>query len=117
MARCYQLICDNQNAIHIIRVLGNSTLFLTFTANPHWPEILRNLEHSQTPDARLDLIVIVFKLKLDSYLHDLKKRHIFGRCIGNTYSIEYQKRGLPRAHILLFLPEDFVPRNPDQVDI
>ncbi|POS82138.1 hypothetical protein EPUL_005344, partial [Erysiphe pulchra] len=52
MARCYQ------NAMAITRVLGNPTVFLTFTANPHWPEIRRNLEHSQTPDARPDLIAI-----------------------------------------------------------
>ncbi|POS82139.1 hypothetical protein EPUL_005526, partial [Erysiphe pulchra] len=58
----------------------------------------------------------VFKLKFDAVLNDAKNRHIFGRCIGYTYSFEYQKRGLPHVHILLHLHEDDVPRTLEQVD-
>ena len=94
----------------ITRVLGKPSLFITFTANPRWPEIERNLEHGQAPDTRPDLIAIVFKQKLDELLHDLKERHIFGKCIGCVYTIEYQKRGLPHAHILIFLHQDDIPR-------
>ncbi|POS81964.1 hypothetical protein EPUL_006377, partial [Erysiphe pulchra] len=79
-------------------------------------EIQRYLEHGQTPDTRPDLIAIVFKLKLDAFLHDAKERHIFGLCIGSSYTIEYQKSGLPHAHVLLFMHEDFIPRCGEQVD-
>ncbi|POS84024.1 hypothetical protein EPUL_003772 [Erysiphe pulchra] len=101
MARCYQ---------------GKPSLFITFTANPSWPEILQNLEHSQTPDTRPDLLAIVFKLKLDPFLRDIKELDIFGNCIGSMYTIEYQKRGLPHAHILLYLNQDDVPRCAEMVD-
>lgn len=100
----------------ITRAIGNPTLFLTFTANPSWPEITENLKHNQTPDSRPDLIAIIFKLKLDQYLYDLKERNVCGVTIGSQYSIEYQKRGLPHAHLLLFLHPDCVPRCPEQVD-
>ncbi|POS82240.1 hypothetical protein EPUL_005446, partial [Erysiphe pulchra] len=110
MTKCYQ------NAMAITRVLGKPTLFTTMTANPNWLEIKRHLEHNQGPDTRPDLIAIVFKLKFDAVLNDAKNRHIFGRCIGYTYSIEYQKRGLPHVHILLYLHEDDVPKTPEQVD-
>ena len=100
----------------ITRVLGKPSLFITFTANPNWPEIKRNLEHGQSSDARPDLIAIVFKQKLEALLYDLKERQIFGKCIGCVYTIEYQKRGLPHAHILIFLHRNDVPRCAEDVD-
>ncbi|POS84291.1 hypothetical protein EPUL_004345 [Erysiphe pulchra] len=100
----------------IVRYLGKPAKFLTFTANPSWSEIARYLEHGQSPDLRPDLIAIVFRLKLNAFLHDIKKRQIFGRFIGCIHVIEYQKRGLPHAHILLFLHEDDVPWSSEQID-
>ena len=105
-----------QNAMAITRVLGKPSLFITFTANPHWPEIQRHLLHGQRPDSRPDLIAKVFKLKLDALLIDLKEKHIFGKCIGCVYTIEYQKRGMPHAHILLFLHQNDIPRCAEHVD-
>ncbi|XP_074299273.1 uncharacterized protein LOC141630336 [Silene latifolia] len=40
---------------------------------------------------------------LDELIRDLKDRHIFGRARGVVYTIEFQKCGLPHAHIVLFL--------------
>lgn len=100
----------------ITRALGKPSLFVTFTANPNWPEIKRHLEYNQSANSRPDLIAIVFKLKLDALLNDIKKRHVFGKCIGCVYIIEYQKRGLPHAHILIFLHLDDVPQCAEQVD-
>ncbi|POS81615.1 hypothetical protein EPUL_006185, partial [Erysiphe pulchra] len=110
IARCYQ------SAMAIARALGNPSNFTTITANPSWSEILAELEHNQTPDSRLDLIAKVFKLKLDQMLHDLKERYVCGVSTGSVYTIEYQKRGLPHAHILIFLHRDVVPRCAEQVD-
>lgn len=45
----------------------------------------------------------VFKLKLDSLIDDLTKNGVLGQCIAFVYTIEFQKRGLPHAHILLTL--------------
>ncbi len=36
-------------------------------------------------------------------MNDLYKKAIFGRVIGRIHVIEFQKRGLPHAHILLIL--------------
>lgn len=100
----------------ITRAIGKPGFFITFTANPYWPEISRCLEHGQSPDARPDVVAIVFKLKLDALLHDLKDRNIFGKCVGDVYTIEYQKRGLPHAHILLYLHIDDIPNFAELVD-
>ena len=49
-------------------------------------------------------------------LTDLTKNAVLGRVLAYIYVIEFQKRGLPHAHILLILaPEDKL-RSPDDYD-
>ena len=40
-------------------------------------------------------------------LDEIKKKHIFGPCLGVVWTIEYQKRGLPHMHLLVFLKTDY----------
>ena len=40
---------------------------------------------------------------MEDFLKINEKPGIFGRVIGKIHVIEYQKRGLPHAHILLIL--------------
>ena len=87
----------------IVRQYGRPSLFITFTANPEWDEITRELLPGQQPTDRPDLVARVFHMKLKHLLHDLKKKHIFGHYRGSVWTIEYQKRGLPHMHLLLFL--------------
>ena len=47
----------------------------------------------------------MFKQKKDQLLKDLAKGGIFGKVIADMYVIEFQKRGLPHAHILIILAE------------
>ncbi|POS83272.1 hypothetical protein EPUL_004396 [Erysiphe pulchra] len=79
-------------------------------------EILSQLQHSQSPNSRPDLIAITFKLKLDGLLNDVKEKNVFGKCIGDSLSIEYQKRGLPHAHLISHLHRDDIPRTVEQID-
>ncbi|XP_074310503.1 uncharacterized protein LOC141646530 [Silene latifolia] len=90
-------------------------LFITFTCNPKWPEIVRFVsKRGLRPEDRPDIVCRVFKMKLDELIRDLKDRHIFGRARGVVYTIEFQKRGLPHAHIVLFLHrEDKFPTAAD----
>ncbi|GJY26770.1 DNA helicase PIF1, ATP-dependent [Tanacetum coccineum] len=83
-------------------------LFITFTCNPNWPDIARFVaKKGLKSDDRPDVITRVFKQKLDSLMKDFKEKRWFGRLRGAVYTVEFQKRGLPHAHILLFLePED-----------
>ncbi|GJS91564.1 ATP-dependent DNA helicase PIF1-like protein [Tanacetum coccineum] len=83
-------------------------LFITFTCNPNWPKIARFVaEKGLKSEDRPDVITRVFKQKLGSLMKDFKEKRWFGRLRGAVYTVEFQKRGLPHAHILLFLePED-----------
>ncbi|XP_072077883.1 uncharacterized protein [Arachis hypogaea] len=52
------------------------------------------------------MVCRAFKVKLDRLIKDIRKNKIFGRVITVVYTIEFQKRGLPHAHIVLFFHHD-----------
>ena len=52
------------DAMAIVRRYGKPDLFITFTCNPKWPEILDSLLSNQTPVDRPDLTTRVFHQKL-----------------------------------------------------
>jgi hypothetical protein len=58
----------------------------------------------------------VFKIKLKELINDIHKKHILGRTIVGIYVVEFQKRGLPHAHILIFFAEDYKPHTVEDVD-
>ncbi|XP_058742975.1 uncharacterized protein LOC131615798 [Vicia villosa] len=110
--------------------LGFPDLFVTFTCNPNWPEIKRALSGTGLqPHDRPDIISKVFKIKFDTLMDDITKHHVVGKVIAlpkyyieltfnliDMYTIEFQKRGLPHAHILIFLhPKSKYP-TPSDID-
>src|SRR6185369_11605006 len=99
----YQLY---QDAMAIVSHFGKPDLFVTFTCNPKWQEITRELLPHQTAADRPDLTARVFHMKLQELLKDLCERHCLGKVVTYVYTIEFQKRGLPHAHILLILSQE-----------
>ncbi|KAL7145491.1 hypothetical protein ABFS83_07G088000 [Erythranthe nasuta] len=105
------------DALQICNWIGFPTLFITITCNPQWPEIQRVLKHTNLrPEDRPDILCRVFKMNLDSMMTEIKKGRIFGRIRAYVCTIEFQKRGLPHAHILLWLHNDDKPKNPEEID-
>jgi hypothetical protein len=94
-----------QDSMAVIRAHGKPDLFITMTCNPNWPEIKNELIESQNAH-KLTIIARVFKIKLKCLLDDLFNKKIFGKTKAHMYVIEFQKRGLPHAHILLILNDD-----------
>jgi hypothetical protein len=91
-----------QDAMAIVRTHGKPDLFITMTMNPNHPDVISALLPAQASSDRPDLITRVFKGLLDMLMTDIKEG-IFGQMTGLVYSVEYQARGLPHAHILVFL--------------
>lgn len=104
------------DAMAIVQYKGPPTLFITFTANPNWEEITRELFPGQTVQDRPDLVARVFELKKKELLHELKQKAIFGKASARFWTIEYQKRGLPHCHLLLFLDDHDQFLQPDNID-
>ena len=105
-----------QDAMSIIRAYGKPDLFITFTCNPKWPEIISSLLNNQTPSDRPDLCARVFNIKLQALQYDLFHGYVLGKVASHIHVIEFQKRGLPHAHLLIILNEEDKPRNPDDYD-
>ncbi len=93
-----------QNAMAIVRSKGIPDVFLTFTCNPNWEEIIAEFEPNQTTSDRLDLVARVFQMKVKALLKGVAKIGWFAKVIGNIWTREYQKQGLPHIHLLLIFP-------------
>jgi hypothetical protein len=91
------------DAMALIQKYGKPDIFLTMTSNPKWDEITCELEPGQTPQDRPDLVVRVFRAKLEDLKKQLFEKHILGKVIDHVYVVEFQKRGLPHAHFLLIM--------------
>ncbi|XP_045482768.1 uncharacterized protein LOC123686581 [Harmonia axyridis] len=90
----------------VVARFGKPDLFITFTCNPNWPEIKNNLFKHQKWENRPDLICRVFQMKLLEFINDIVRDQLYGVVINNQYVIEFQKRGLPHAHIVVTFHED-----------
>lgn len=62
-----------------MRKFGRPHYIVTFTCNPRWTEIMRELREGQQPCDRPDLVVWVFHMKLHQLIYDLTKKEFFGR--------------------------------------
>lgn len=78
-----------QDAMAIVRRFGKPDLFITFTCNPKWPDIERNLLSGQTSTDRPDLVARVFHLKLKELLKDITVKNVFGKVIAFVYTIGF----------------------------
>ncbi|XP_055542911.1 uncharacterized protein LOC129728491 [Wyeomyia smithii] len=96
-----------------VRKYGRPDLFITITCNPKWPEILRYLIPGQTSSDRHDITARVFRQKQKSLMDFIGKQSVFGEVRCWMYSIEWQKRGLPHSHTLIWLVDKV---HPDQID-
>ncbi|XP_074358164.1 uncharacterized protein LOC141697601 [Apium graveolens] len=65
---------------------------------------------------RVDIVCRVFETKLQQLMYYIKKEQPFGEIMACLYTIEFQKRGLPHAHILLFFHPSRKNPSPEYID-
>ncbi|KAK2704433.1 hypothetical protein QYM36_016732 [Artemia franciscana] len=109
------VINDAQDAIAYVRLYGRPDLFITFTCNQSWDEILQLLLQGQSAVHRHDITARVFRQKLKSLINYIVKLEVFGSVRCWMYSVEWQKRGLPHAHILIWLHKKITSNEIDDV--
>ncbi len=110
------MIQNCQDALAINRYYHGADLFITVTADPNWPEIKAALEPGQSSSDRPDLVVRVFHAKVKQILKDITVDGIMGKTVARVYTVEFQKRGLPHIHLIVFLHPDHKLRTPEDVD-
>ena len=104
-----------QDGMKYVQTYGRPDFFITFTCNPNWKEIKDNLAPGQTPQDRHDIVARVFHLKVNKLMDLIDKSGIYGPRQAWMYSIEWQKRGLPHAHILLWTKKKVHANDIDKV--
>lgn len=102
------------DAMSIVQHFGKPSLFITMTCNPQWAEIVNNV--NEFGNFRPDIIVRVFKIKLKELFDVIVRKKIFGVVVAIIYTIEFQKRGLPHAHILITLHDNDKINGVDDID-
>lgn len=105
-----------QDSLALARYYRRIDLFITVTCNPTWPEITRELFPGQTAADRPDLCARVFNMKKKAIIEELYQKGIFGKTVAYVFTIEFQKRGLPHMHILIFLSDDDKILTPNEID-
>jgi hypothetical protein len=105
-----------QDGMAIIRHFHKPDLFITMTFNPKCAEITEALLEGQKAQDRPDIVARVFKLKRKAIIHDLCKNNICGNCVAHLYVVEFQKRGLPHAHILIIFDQDSRLRTTEDIN-
>jgi hypothetical protein len=86
------------------------------SANPNWQEIQDTLLPGQTAADHPDLVSHVIALKKAHLLKLITKDGILGRTIAQVHTIEFQKRGLPHMHLLIWFKDEDRPRTPEDGD-
>ena len=62
------------------------------------------------------MLARVFELKFEELKDDIVVKGILGRVIAYVHVFEFQKKGLPHAHMLIILDEDDKLHNPEDYD-
>ncbi|CAJ2652908.1 unnamed protein product [Trifolium pratense] len=97
------MVQNYQDAMAICRTFGNPDIFLTFTANPNWPEVKYMLHEipGQPVEDRPDIKTRVFKMKLDQLMKHIVEGQYFGKSRAIKYLFKYIHKGPDRATVLI----------------
>ncbi|KAL6581726.1 hypothetical protein OROMI_005740 [Orobanche minor] len=110
-----QILVDGYTMVESERIsyIKNNQIFMptSFTGGARFLD-----SRGLNPEDRPDIVCRLFKIKLDQIIKDMTENRIFGSTRAVIYTVEFQKRGLPHAHILLFLKRDRKTPIADDVD-
>lgn len=77
-----------QDAMTLSRDIGRPDLFVTFTANPQWPEIqefLQQLPSGFTASGIPHVVVRAFYCRFEEFVKEIAAGNVFGKIMGYTF--------------------------------
>lgn len=87
------------DSLAICRARGKPSFFITITTNPNWSQIKTQLGPGQSTSDIPTIVCRVFKSRLENAITKMKLK--FRSVVYMIWVIEFQKGGLPHAHIVL----------------
>ncbi|XP_076931995.1 uncharacterized protein LOC143597361 [Bidens hawaiensis] len=107
----HELRCDTYQSLRGMQAVGNTNVS---TAGQRMVRLFKDTKLNS--EDRPDILCRLFKVKFDAMIKLVKDKSLFGRVQAVVYTIEFQKRGLPHAHICIFLHPGSKIHNPKDVD-
>lgn len=108
------------DSVRIAMEYDPPTLFITYTVNPRWPEIVQGLsERNLKPDEYMDapdIVVRVFLARLNVFLSDIIHKSVFGRVKAYIGVTEFTSTMLPHYHLAVMLHPVDRPESACEVD-
>ncbi|GJZ69837.1 DNA helicase [Tanacetum coccineum] len=91
---------------------------LQFTCNIKGPEVTEYMDEflHLTMD-RADIMDRVFEMKIHQFVKYLQDAQPFGKIVAVLYTVEFQKRGLPHCHALIWIHEGARVRRDEDIDL
>ena len=91
-------------------------LFITNTMTINCKEVKDQLRPGETPYDRPDILIRVFRMRNDVMLDGIIKEQIFGKVIVYMSVVEFQKRGAPHSHSLIWFKKvEMTVKNIDNI--
>nr|GEW93979.1 DNA helicase [Tanacetum cinerariifolium] len=83
-----------------------------------WPEISEYMEDypGLTSADRADVVDRVFEMKIHQFINFIRDAQPFGKIIAVLYTVEFQKRGLPHCHTLIWIDESMRVQRDQDID-
>ncbi|CAN0898457.1 ATP-dependent DNA helicase PIF1 [Linum grandiflorum] len=98
------------------RNLGNIINPSSFTGSVRYMQQLYHDAMAVTHEDKPMVVARVFRMRLRLLKEDLNKASFFGKNVASMHTVEFQKRGLPHVHIILWLQDIYKPTTPAKVD-
>ncbi|CAI9259461.1 unnamed protein product [Lactuca saligna] len=84
----------------------------SFVGGPRYMDMHRQFD----VPSRADIISRVFHMKVIAFISYLKSDKTFGPVTAHLYTIEFQKRGLPHCHVLIWIADSHKIKEPSAID-
>jgi hypothetical protein len=88
--------------LRFFNAIGHPNFLLTFSMDPHWTEYPVVKRDDET-FGDSTMAAVILKTKLSALRRFIQRYEIIGKVSAFVWRIEYQKRGLPHAHVLFWI--------------
>ena len=104
-----------QDTTCYVKEYGTPDIFATMTCDPKNPGISKFQHDGQQSSHVHDVTARWFNQQVATLMDALNKGDIFGEVQAYLYTVEWQKRGLPHIHLVVWLKEKLQPSDTDSV--
>ena len=97
------LSCCFMDIMQLFARVQRPIFYNVFEYNPDWREIVEALPNVDVWQQHPDVVTKIFRMKLTSLINTIMYPEPSVPMYALVYRVEWQKRGLPRLHMMLIM--------------